>query len=545
MTIKLITEYLQVPTAGDNERSVWINDDIRPLPPWRRTWTGLAFFSFQAINQVCISNWQVGSSLVAIGLSVWQTMIAVIIAKIIIAVVCVFNGFVGSEWHIGYPVVSRVTWGIYGAYLAVAQRIILSVVWYSIQSWFGGLFVTAILSSIFSSFYHMINTMPVSTYMTTAQFVGWIVYNFISLPILYIPPEKTKKIFAIMNFIAFLTLIAIMIWAMVAARGAGPLLSQPASVSSGSELGWAIIRGITTVIGSIAVGLTNAPDWSRFARRPGDQITGQWTAILGFGTVMPLFGCLTTSATVKLYGEAIWNPPILILKWLETDYSAGTRAAAFFAALGLVISQLAINTVDNGFSLGMDLSAVFPKFINIRRGAYLGLSLSMVACPWYLLSSASTFISVLTAYSVFLGPMIGIQICDYWIIRSRRIQLSQLYSPRHDGSYYYWKGLNWRTFVAWVVGWAPQLPGFIGTINPTIKVATGGVYLYYLAFIVGFLISFLLYWALSSISPPKGAGKMDLEDIFGTFTAEESERLAIEIPSEASLTDSKPQMYIE
>jgi NCS1 family nucleobase:cation symporter-1 len=105
-----------------------------------------------------------------------------------------------------------------------------------------------------------------------------------------------------------------MIYLLSAAHGAGPLLSAPATAASGSELGWAIVQGVTTVIGGIAVGLTNQPDYSRFARNPGDQIFGQWFSILTFGTVMPLFGCLASSATIQLYGTALWNPPDILIQ---------------------------------------------------------------------------------------------------------------------------------------------------------------------------------------------------------------------------------------
>lgn len=118
---------------------------------------------------------------------------------------------------------------------------------------------------------------------------------------------------------------------------------------------------------------------------------------------MPLFGTLSASATQALYGEAIWNPPDIVQKWLDTDYNAKSRAAGFFAGCGLVVCQLAINTIDNAFSTGMDMAGLVPSFINIRRGAYIGLILSIAMCPWQLLSSAGVFISVLSAYSVFLG----------------------------------------------------------------------------------------------------------------------------------------------
>lgn len=116
-------------------------------------------------------------------------------------------------------------------------------------------------------------------------------------------------------------------------------------------------------------------------------------------------------------------------KWLDTDYTAKSRAAAFFAGIGLVVCQLAINTIDNAFSTGMDMAGLFPSYINIRRGAYVGLVLSIAMCPWELLASAGTFISVLGAYGVFLGPMTGIMVCDYFVLRRRRLKLSDLYHP--------------------------------------------------------------------------------------------------------------------
>lgn len=482
---KRIVEAVTLSSQTSERTSVWINDDIRPLPPSRRTWDTWAFISFWAINQIALSNWQLGSSLVAVGLSIWQTMIAVIIGKAIIAMVAVCNGAVGAEWHIGFPVLSRAILGIWGSYLAIVQRIVLSFTWFAVQSWTGGLCVCAILSAIFPTFHRMPNTLPLSANLTTQRLVGWVVYNLITAPLLWIPPEKTRRLLFGMNLVSFITLLSMMIYLLSAAHGAGPLLSAPSTAQSSSELGWAIMQGITTVIGGIAVGLTNQPDYSRFARKPGDQIFGQWFSILTLGTIMPLFGCLASSASQALYGEALWNPPDILLKWLSDDYNAKSRAAAFFAGVGLTVCQLAINTIDNAFSAGMDLAGLFPKYINIRRGSYIALVISIVMCPWELLASAGTFISVMSAYSVFLGPMCGIQICDYWLIRSRRLKLSDLYTPRPDGVFYFWNGVNWRSFLAWVLGFTTQLPGFVATVNPKTVVPMPLMRMYYLAYPLG------------------------------------------------------------
>lgn len=213
-------------------------------------------------------------------------------------------------------------------------------------------------------------------------------------------------------------------------------------------------------------------------------------------------------------------------KWLDTDYNAKSRAAAFFAGCGLVTSQLAINTIDNAFSAGMDIAGLFPNYINIRRGAYIGLALSIALCPWQLLSSASTFISVLSAYSVFLGPMSGIMISDYWIVRRRKLKLSDLYHGRRDGIFFFWHGVNWRSFVAWVIGWSYLIPGLANAVGG-INVPTACAKLYYLAFPLGFVVSAGVHVALNIVFPPKGLGVIDEVDEFETFTLDECQKLGV------------------
>ncbi|KAH0175230.1 NCS1 nucleoside transporter family, partial [Aureobasidium melanogenum] len=530
MALKSFSRHLKVPEHEDHISNVWINDDIRPLPPHRRTWTRWAFISFWAINQIALSNWQLGGSLVSTGISVWQAIIAIIVGKIIIAMVAIANGYVGATWHIGFCVVSRYVWGVKGQYVALIQRIVLSLVWFAVQSWTGGLCVQNVLAAIFPSFQHMKNHFPASANLDTKQFIGWVLFNVIMAPIIYIRPEGMKHIVLWMTIVSGITLLCMTIWALSAAHGAGPLLNQSASTKTSQELGWNITLGVTTVIGNIAAGLVNQMDYSRFARRPGDQVFGQWISIIGLGIIMPLFGCLTSSATQKIYGEALWNPPDIVQKWLDTDYNAKSRAAAFFAGCGLVTSQLAINTIDNAFSAGMDIAGLFPSYINIRRGAYIGLIISIALCPWQLLASASTFISVLSAYSVFLGPMTGIMICDYWVVRGRKLKLSDLYHGSKDGVYYFWQGVNWRSFVAWICGWSYLLPGLVHAVNPGVDVPTACTRLYYLAFPLGFVVSFSIYYCLNLVLPPQGLGVVDEVDQFETFTIDEAQKLGVVPP---------------
>ncbi|KAH3669214.1 hypothetical protein OGAPHI_001335 [Ogataea philodendri] len=518
----------------------WINHDIVPLPPSRRKWDVWTFMGFWAINNLCISNYQVGSTLIAIGNSVWMAMLANILGRIIICLMACFNGQVGAEYHIGYPVFSRAIWGMKGSYIAIIQRIMLGVVWLSTQSWTGGLCISTMLSALAPGYQNMENKMAPGTHMTTKEFTGFVIYCVLMCGMIYVPPEKSARLLTTLNTMTGVTLFGMMVYCLSAAHGGGPLLSAPATASNAWDKGWAIMAGIKTTIGTIAVGLTNQPDYNRFARNHKDPLIGQIVAIMFYGSVVPLMGCLTTSASAKLYPDTdggIWNPPLLAARWLDDDYNAKSRAGAFFCGLGLLAGQLAINTVDNAFSAGMDFSGLFPKYLTLKRGAYLGLCISILLQPWQLLSTAGVFINVMSAYAVLLGAMTGIMVCDYWVVRKRKLRLTHLFTPDRSSIYWFTGGFNWRSFAAWVIGFAPLMPGFINACNSDIKIPSGATHLYQLAFLYGFVVSFLLHYLFNVLSPPTGLGEVDTTDPFGTFTYEEAQRLGIHLQD--TLDDSQ------
>lgn len=138
--------------------------------------------------------------------------------------------------------------------------------------------------------------------------------------------------------------------------------------------------------------------------------------------------------------------------------SPGARAGTFFAALGFLASQLALCIVLNCVSTGMDLAALCPKYINIRRGSYLLTVIAVAVCPWNYVTKASVFITVLSGWSVFLSPMTGILISDYFLVRKQELHVADLYMGMNKSSAYYYNfGFNWRAFVAWAMGLWPLL----------------------------------------------------------------------------------------
>ncbi|CZT23700.1 related to uracil permease [Ramularia collo-cygni] len=503
------------------DSSRWINEDIRPLPPDRRKWTTRTYIGFWLAWHVSIINVTIGSGLVALGLAVWQVMIAIIVARAIIAAVAILCGYIGADWHIGFPVYSRALWGMYGSYVPVIQRILCGIVGIAVQSYFGGTCIVAILSAIFPSFHRMANSLPASAVVDTKSLIGWILFNLMTIAFVIGRLERTQfvRIFVWLNTYSFLTFLAIMIWTLVRAGGGGQLLSNGSLPNV--DVGWGMCQAITTVVGSIAIGLMSQPDFTRFANTSRAQVTGQWTSIMIFGTLMPFIGCVIASATASIYEKPIWNPTELLLQWLADEYSPGSRAAAFFAGLGLLASQLVLNSLENCFSTGIDLACIVPKYLNIRRGALLALAVACTACPWQLLTNASTFLNIVSSYTVVVAPMLGIQICDYWILRKRRVQLSALYDSDPQAAYYYFHGWNWRPILVWIVSWTPQLPGFINAIEPSIQVPIGATRLFQLSFLFGGTLGFCLFYIVNLVFPPGNMGQVDDVDYFATFSSSE------------------------
>ncbi|KAK1959940.1 NCS1 nucleoside transporter [Colletotrichum sublineola] len=483
-------------TEHGYETTKWINPDIAPLPPNRRTWGMWTFLGFGSISNLCISAWTGAASLLSLGLTIPQTIGLMILARALICLLVIGNGWMGSEWHIGFTVSQRIILGMNGAYIGQLIRIMLSVVWYGSQAWLGGLCVSAMLSSWSHDFLMMENTLPESAHMVTRDLVGFVIFHLISVPFLLIKVEKAKAPVIIANLIVFVTMMGITIWACKTG-GTGPLFESGAKQASMLTKEWAWVYGIIASVGNISAGILNQSDFTRFARRQGIQVPGIVFSLFIPGMIVPIFAILTASASMAIWNleEPMWNPLAVITQWLMDDYNAKSRAGAFFCSLGFVLGQIAENILGNGYAAGMDLAVQ----------------------PWEFYNTASVFVAVAASFSVFMGPLTGIMMTDYFIIRRQKIEVSQLYTGSKDGAYWYSYGFNWRAFVAWVVCFVPAMPGMIAAVNPSVKI-NDGLYKYYLGnYIFGFLEAGVLYAILTFAFKPRRLGLQDHFDIYGTF----------------------------
>ncbi|KAI3541303.1 NCS1 nucleoside transporter [Colletotrichum filicis] len=511
------------------EVSAWSNRDLIPLPPSRRTWGWFNFFGSWSLSSLNVATWQTPNTFLTQGLSVGQAMAVIVVSRALCCFFAILVAWCGLTWHIGFTVQNRYTWGFRASFIPLLQRILLNFIWTALQCWNGGKLVTVCITAIWPSFAKIPNTLSKTTPTTTYELLGFTVFWIVSLPFLFIRPERFKKPFFVSSVACGAAMVALLAWSVVVARGVGPVFYQGEKVPSSSRwnVSWLMMAGINQAIGGKAAGMTNSSDFSRYAKNKRDYIVGTVSVYWVTGVLVCLGGLVTTTACQKIYGQIYWNPPDLLMVMMDHGQgSPGSRAAVFFLALAFAFTSMFENVCSNAVAGGIDLAGLFPRYLDIRRGALLTFAAAWIIQPWQLINQAATFVAVLTSFAVFLAPIMGVMVCDYFVLRHRRVRLTHLFNP--EGSdYWYQHGINWRVIPCWVAGWAPTVGGLIVSVGG-VGGAPDAVYeLYYVAFFIGFVISFVLFWGVNGLIPVQGLGEYDGVDVYGTFTASEAAKLGV------------------
>ncbi|EEB07067.2 uracil permease [Schizosaccharomyces japonicus yFS275] len=498
-----IAYYLEVehvPGSTQLERYLR-SSDLLPVEPARRQWHFKNFVFFWLAECININTWMVASTMIQGGLSWWEAWVCVWIGFIIAASFLVLAAHIGATYHIGFPVIVRAPFGIFGALWPVLNRTVMACIWYGVQAWIGGECVTLMIRAIWPSYVNMKNTMG-SSGTTTYAWVSFFIFWLCSLPALWFPVHKIRHLFTVKSVIVPIAAILFFVWAVVKAHGLGPIVNQSGTLH-GSDHVWAWIKGIMSCICSFCTLILNNADFSRFASSPKTAVLSQLVTIpLGFG-VTCFIGLIVGSASQTIYGKSLWDPLELLSEFLYHTHSHAVRTGVFFLAFSFAFAQLGVNVSANSVSAGSDMTALFPRFINIRRGSYVCAIVGIAMCPWKLLSSGSKFTTVLSAYSVFLSSFCGTISADYFIVRKGYYSLPDLFEGKNS-AYWYHFGVSWRGFLAYLLGVGINIVGFVGAVGATVpETAT---HIYDLSFFGGFIVSFVAYIIICTIAPIKPVG---------------------------------------
>jgi NCS1 family nucleobase:cation symporter-1 len=474
--------------TADLTGSAFHNADLAPVSWARRKWGMKDIAALWISMAACVPTYMLASSLIDKGMNWWQAVLTIFLGNVIVLIPMVLNAHAGTKYGIPFPVYCRASFGVLGANVPALLRAFVACGWFGIQTWIGGLAIYTILTVRYPEW----ESLPRAYGINLPQFVCFLVFWAVNMLVIYRGIDTIRFLLNIKAPLLIALGLALLAWAYSKANGFGPMLSQESQFGPGGKQAGqfrvVFAAALTANVGFWATLALNIPDFSRYAYSQRDQVVGQ---ALGLPTTMALYsfiGVAVTSATIVIYGDPIWDPVALVMKFKDNPV---ILVVALFA---LCLATLATNIAANVVSPANDFAHLWPRMISFRTGGLITGVIGILIMPWHLVANADVYIvKWLVGYSSLLGAVGGVLIADYFVVRRTRLDLAGLY--REGGPYWYAGGFNLLALVALAAGIAPCVPGFLAQVD-VLKVSELWLVLYNYAWFVSFGVSFVLYIVL-------------------------------------------------
>jgi len=461
-----------------------INPDLAPVAPERRTWNWWHIASLWIGMAICIPTYTLASGLVDQGWT-WQAAVgAVVLGNLVVLFPIALNSHAGTRYGIPFPVLARASFGVLGANVPALLRGLVACGWFGIQTWIGGWAIYKLIEVMWPGIATLPQLLPAFVGLNTGEFLCFMLFWAMNVWIVLRGMDSIKFLETWGSPFLLAVGVALFVWAWIRAGGIGPMLQNPPNAHGGLRAVFSY--GLTSAVGFWGTMALSIPDFSRFARSQRDQVLGQAVGLPATMAVFAFIGAAVTSATVVMFGTRISDPVALLAR-------IGGPLMVIVSMAGLTIATLTTNIAANIVAPANGFSNVAPHKISFKQGAMITAVIGILIMPWRLYNDAAAYIFTwLIGYGALLGPVAGIMIADYFTLRRGILAVEDLY--RRGGVYEYSRGVNWIAIVAFALGVAPSVPGFIGALGGHPAAGFfGGVYNW--AWFVGFIVSAAVYIA--------------------------------------------------
>ncbi len=471
------------------------NEDLAAIPTDKRTWSCWNYASLWISMAACIPTYMLASSLIEKGMNWWQAVLTIFLGNLVVLVPMILNAHAGTKYGIPFPVYCRASFGTLGANVPALLRAFVACGWFGIQSWIGGEAIHKILS-VFIPAFSSGNPIP-GLGIPASQMVCFLFFWGINMWVIHRGIHTIRVLLSIKAPLLLVLGLLLLYWAYNAAGGFGPMLAKPSAFDPGQPKAGQFmaffIPALTGMVGFWATLSLNIPDFSRYARTQRAQMLGQ---AIGLPPTMALYsfiGVAVTSATAVIYGKTIWDPVDVLTRFKNP-------LVLVIAMLALCIATLATNIAANVVSPANDFANLAPKKISFRTGGFITGIIGVLMMPWKLIADPSGYIFTwLVGYSALLGPIAGIMIADYFVLRKKHLEVTDLYQT--DGIYRYTNGFSIAALLAFTLAVLPNLLGFLSQIGLIGHVPAIFKTLYEQAWFTGLGVAFVLYLLFRKISP--------------------------------------------
>jgi len=459
-----------------------INPDLAPVPPERRTWNWWHIASLWIGMAICIPTYTLASGLVDQGWT-WQAAVgAVVLGNFVVLLPIALNSHAGTRYGIPFPVLARASFGVLGANVPALLRGLVACGWFGIQTWIGGWAIYKLIEAIWPGITTLPQLLPAFVGLNTGEFLCFMLFWAMNVWIVLRGMDSIKFLETWGSPFLLAVGAALLIWAWRRAGGIEPMLQNPPNARGG--VGAIFGVGLTSAVAFWGTMALSIPDFSRYARSQRDQVIGQAVGLPATMALFAFIGAAVTNATLVIFGTRIADPVALLAR-------IGGPLMIMLSMAGLIVATLTTNIAANIVAPANGFSNLAPHKISFKQGAMITAVIGILMMPWRLYNDAAAYIFTwLIGYGALLGPIAGIMIADYFLLRRGVLSVEDLY--RRGGAYEYSGGVNWIAITAFVLGVLPSLPGFVAALKGT---TAPGIFagLYNWAWFVGFLVAAIVY----------------------------------------------------
>lgn len=452
-----------------------VSEDILPIPKEERTW-GVGNYGTLWMGSIHnIPSYMTIGGFFALGLSVSQVFGVIMASSVVLALMLILNGKLGVKYGTPFSMALRISYGGKGSVLPGFLRgCIAAIMWFAFQTFAGSQAVTILIAKIWPDYMNIGEGISFLG-LGVPGLISFLLFWACNVALIFGGMNALGKFTKYLSVLVYVVFIGMAIWAINLAGGISPILAYTPKPMSGNTI-MVLLACMTAILATWAAPIVSVSDMGREAKSSKNYTTGNI-----IGIVLPFILFAVASITILIgsevaFGTSIWNVVDVIQKFDSTF-------AIAVAVLTLCLTTLSVNVVGNIIPAGYQLTSLFPKKLNFKKGGLIVAVIGIVVMPWKLAENSTSIFTFLNLIGGLLGPVTGVMLADYFAIKRQKIDLDSLYSGK--GIYEYSKGYNIPAFVVTIIAAVVSL---IGQVVPVFKP------IYDISWIVGTGLAFIMYF---------------------------------------------------
>ncbi|MFF5255889.1 NCS1 family nucleobase:cation symporter-1 [Streptomyces leeuwenhoekii] len=456
--------------------------DLAPTKKEGRRWGAYNVFTLWANDVHSLGNYAFAIGLFALGLNVWGILAAFALASILLFLLLTLSGFMGYKTGVPFPVMSRIAFGVNGAKVPAGVRGIVAIAWFGIQTYLAA----SVLSTLLVAMFPGLNRLDANSLLGQST-LGWITFMTLwGLQVLIVSygMQMIRRYMAFAAPTTLITMCALAAWMFYRADGSISLsVDDP---FTGGAMWLQILQAAALWVVIYGTFVLNFCDFTRSARSRASIVRGN---VIGIPVNMLFFAVIVavlSGAQFKLDGQVITSPTDIVR-------TIPNMALLATASLALIALTVAVNLLANFVAPIYALVDLFPRRLDFRRAGLVSAVLGLVITPWNLYNSPVVVNYFLGGLGALLGPLFGVIMADYWLLRKSRVNVLDLYTDHARGEYHYRRGYNPRAVAAFVPSAAIAV---VVALVPAFHAAAG------FSWFIGALLAAALYTVIADRTAP-------------------------------------------